>query len=172
MNTKCCDCCHKPFKGRSKLCPVCKKDVEDRIAEIEQVKAEEKARWDALTPEQQQAHRDKEAADRAADRAKRELRRIARKQAGIAQAVATRARRREQHINLIAEKYVAGHRFGPRQQCVICRTFLSDPVSIQRGIGSECWDHMLQWIERTRGGMKLIQGGAGHEPISNKEYTP
>jgi hypothetical protein len=143
-------------------CPKCKRSQEAREAHRRSVeeryakrRAEEKARWDALTPEQQQAERDRIDANAAA----REARRIARKQAGIAKAVATRARRREKHINLIAEKYVAGKRFGPAEECAICSKELSDPVSIGRGIGSDCWQEMLERIERTRGGMKLIQGG-------------
>jgi hypothetical protein len=143
------------------VCQQCKDDTdaylararakdEKRMAREQRRRDEAQARWDALNPKQQQAERDRLAAAAAArvvEDAAREARRLARKQAGIARGVATRAQRRELEINRIAKEYAAGRRYGPRQDCVMCRTPLGDPASIERGVGSECWQHLLKRVE-------------------------
>jgi Family of unknown function (DUF6011) len=37
---------------------------------------------------------------------------------------------------------------GPRNNCVICGKGLGDPQSIERGIGSDCWQFVLAIIAR------------------------
>jgi hypothetical protein len=73
------------------------------------------------------------------------------RKASAAKAALTRKRRRERQIYSIAKKILAKQFLGPRRRCAICEKVLSDPVSIERGIGSECWGHVLEAIERTRG---------------------
>jgi hypothetical protein len=34
--------------------------------------------------------------------------------------------------------------------CEICGRALSDPESIKRGIGSECWQHVLSAVEKLK----------------------
>jgi hypothetical protein len=60
------------------------------------------------------------------------------------QGVVTRQRRREQRIAKIAKAYLLGHHVGNLRQCAMCERTLSDPVSIERGIGSECWPHLME----------------------------
>jgi hypothetical protein len=55
----------------------------------------------------------------------------------------TRAIRREKLIYEIVEKLNLGHKYGPRPHCIICKTALTDEQSIARGIGPECWQHVL-----------------------------
>jgi hypothetical protein len=73
-----------------------------------------------------------------------------RRKRGAARAVITRARRREKLINEIADKMVRDEQIGPRHSCCICKRKLTDEVSIARGIGSECWQGILDWVERKR----------------------
>lgn len=63
-------------------------------------------------------------------------------------AAVTRARRREKRIADAAARYTAGNSIGPRETCVVCRKTLTDPVSISRGIGSDCWQEILKLMER------------------------
>lgn len=65
-------------------------------------------------------------------------------------AVATRARRREKLIHEIANGINNGKKYGPRSSCICCEKDLSDPVSIERGLGSECWGHIISAIEDRR----------------------
>jgi hypothetical protein len=43
---------------------------------------------------------------------------------------------------------VAKQEIGPRGHCYVCGRNLTDLESINRGIGSECWQHVLSAIER------------------------
>ena len=74
----------------------------------------------------------------------------ARRKAGAVKAAQTRARRRALKVDLVARQIVAGRIFGPAARCACCRKGLGDPVSIKRGIGSECWDGILTLIERNQ----------------------
>jgi len=58
-------------------------------------------------------------------------------------ALATRQRRLEQRIAKIAREYVLGKFIGNLTRCAICNRALSDPASVERGIGSECWPRLL-----------------------------
>jgi len=65
-------------------------------------------------------------------------------------AAVTRKRRRELKISSTAEAIRVGKVLGPRTNCVICGRGLADQHSIDRGIGSECWEGVLQRIEDLR----------------------
>jgi hypothetical protein len=77
-------------------------------------------------------------------------RRHRRRSMAAKEAAATRARRQEQSIQQTAKRITESAKVGPRSNCVICGRGLGDPVSIDRGIGSECWQAVLDEIERTR----------------------
>jgi hypothetical protein len=51
----------------------------------------------------------------------------------------TRRHRQEQRIAKITKDYLLGKHIGNRSECAICGRDLSDPPSIARAIGSECW---------------------------------
>jgi hypothetical protein len=73
-----------------------------------------------------------------------------RRKEGAIQAVETRARRRSKLIYEIGAGILAGRQYGPRSSCCICKKHLTDPPSIERGIGPECWDHVLVAIEHAK----------------------
>lgn len=75
-------------------------------------------------------------------------RRAESKQKSIRQAVETRARRREQRIWQAADAIRNGAGIGQRDDCYCCAKTLTDPISIERGIGPECWEHVLRAVER------------------------
>jgi hypothetical protein len=81
----------------------------------------------------------------AADARRHERRSAAAQKAGV-----TRRRRREKRVAEIAARILAGHDIGRRPNCAICGRGLGDPVSIDRGIGSECWQDLLATIENMR----------------------
>ena len=87
------------------------------------------------------------AAVETADAKEREARSNAAKKAAI-----TRARRQERKILETARRIVANAKIGPRDNCIICGRGLGDPESIERGIGSECWQDVLKQIERIKEG--------------------
>jgi Family of unknown function (DUF6011) len=63
------------------------------------------------------------------------------------QGARTRQRRREKLIHEIAAKAVRDEKTGPRGNCIICNKRVDDPASIERGVGSDCWQNVLQRIE-------------------------
>jgi hypothetical protein len=79
-------------------------------------------------------------------------RRAERRRQAITKGVATRKRRREKRIWSAAQRWLQNAQLGPRQHCVCCGKGLSDTISIERGIGSECWQHVLTAIERIKAG--------------------
>jgi hypothetical protein len=83
-----------------------------------------------------------------------EERRHQRRQEGAAKAAATRRRRQERRVYEVAQKIATGGTYGPARRCVVCLKGLSDPESIDRGIGSDCWQGVLDRIEdyRSRAG--------------------
>jgi hypothetical protein len=85
------------------------------------------------------------AAVQKADAEQREARSNAAKKAAM-----TRARRQERKIYATAQRIIANEKTGPRNNCVICGKGLSDAESIERGIGSECWQDVLKQIERLK----------------------
>jgi len=85
------------------------------------------------------------AAIKAAEARVHERRSNAAKKAAI-----TRARRQERKILETARRIVANAKIGPRDNCIVCGRGLGDPESINRGIGSECWQDVLNQIERLK----------------------
>jgi hypothetical protein len=79
--------------------------------------------------------------------AQAEEKRHQRRREAALRAAQTRARRREKLVHEVARAIVAGRTFGPRQRCVCCLKALADPESIERGIGSDCWQGVLSLIE-------------------------
>ena len=59
------------------------------------------------------------------------------------QGVETRKRRREEKIAKVAKDYLLGKQIGNDTECAICGKGLSDPVSVERGVGSECWPQLM-----------------------------
>jgi hypothetical protein len=76
-----------------------------------------------------------------------EARRHTRRSRAAAKAAETRRRRVEQKVYRVAGNLRLGHRYGPAQHCYICEKALGDPDSVARGIGSECWQHVLAALE-------------------------
>jgi hypothetical protein len=74
---------------------------------------------------------------------------VKRKEAARKAAV-TRKRRRAKLIWEIAKGIVEGKKYGPRQKCALCGKGLTDQQSIDRGIGSDCWQGVLSETERMR----------------------
>ena len=61
-------------------------------------------------------------------------------------AAATRRRRTQARTYEVARRIVDGEVFGPSDHCDLCGRGLADPESIERGIGSECWQFVLDII--------------------------
>jgi hypothetical protein len=78
-------------------------------------------------------------------------RRHQRRSASAKKAGETRRKRQERLVYAVAERLRSGGApIGPRRRCVICGRGLDDPLSVGRGIGSECWQEVLGEIERLR----------------------
>ena len=58
----------------------------------------------------------------------------------------TRRKRREKEVYRIAKAFVEGRATGPRSRCRVCGRKVTDHESIERGIGSECWQSVLEII--------------------------
>jgi hypothetical protein len=85
------------------------------------------------------------AAVTAADERDRQRRSEAAKKAAV-----TRRKRTERGVYAAAQRILRNEKCGPHNNCIICGRGLGDPESIQRGIGSECWQDVLQAITRLR----------------------
>lgn len=79
-----------------------------------------------------------------------DARRHERRNRAAKKASETRAIRQERKVYDVAHKILAGNKIGPLPNCYICGRGLSDPESIERGIGSECWQDVLQAITKHR----------------------
>lgn len=79
-----------------------------------------------------------------------DARRHERRSRAAKKAAATRSHRRERQVYRIVERISSGHSIGPRHNSAICGRGLDDPESIERGIGSECWQDVLRVITRGR----------------------
>ena len=64
-------------------------------------------------------------------------------------AAQTRRSRVEKKSYEVADRIIAGHVFGPSPNCAICGRGLGDKQSFERGIGSECWQGVLERIRRS-----------------------
>jgi hypothetical protein len=59
-----------------------------------------------------------------------------------------RSTRQERQTAAFAKRNVAGERiFGPRAHCAICSKAIDDPQSVERGIGSDCWQNILRYMQ-------------------------
>ncbi len=74
----------------------------------------------------------------------------ARRSKAAKKAAATRATRTNLMVYRAASMIILDQRTGPREHCCICGRGLDDAASIQRGIGSECWQQVLTAIEVMR----------------------
>jgi hypothetical protein len=61
-------------------------------------------------------------------------------------AAQTRRLRQQHRVAEIAARILARQGIPPGKNCAICGRFLDDPASINRGIGSECWQGVLAQI--------------------------
>ena len=60
--------------------------------------------------------------------------------------VKKRQERQAARIHEAARRIVAEEGIGQRTHCYCCRKYLTDPMSIERGIGPECWQHVLDAV--------------------------
>jgi hypothetical protein len=70
-----------------------------------------------------------------------------RRKEGAVKAVAKRRKRREKLIHQAGAMLLRNEVIGPREACIVCERLLTDAPSIARGIGPECWDTILDWVE-------------------------
>jgi hypothetical protein len=67
---------------------------------------------------------------------------------GARKAAATRARRKELRLAEIASYWQETGRLpGPLPACSLCGRKLTEPESIKRGIGPECWEGVLKHLQ-------------------------
>ena len=79
-----------------------------------------------------------------------EGRRNARRSEAAHKAAETRKRRKEKRVYEVADRIINGHVYGPSRSCVLCGKSVFEPQSIERGIGSDCWQGVMAAIERRR----------------------
>jgi hypothetical protein len=72
-----------------------------------------------------------------------DARRHERRSQAAKQAAETRRVRTARRVYRAVERIKAGGVYGPSGKCAICGKGLSDAESIQRGIGSDCWQAIL-----------------------------
>jgi Family of unknown function (DUF6011) len=68
--------------------------------------------------------------------------------ASAKKAAVTRRRRQENKVYQAARRIIDGGTFGPSSHCSICGKGLDDRESIARGIGSECWQRVLELLNQ------------------------
>lgn len=110
--------------------------------------------------------------------AEAEARAKERRRAGARKAVATRRARTEFLYYDTARRLIAGEVFGPATHCRICGRHFSDPHSVQRGVGPECWQPLtalcsvirargdeegFDWLEAVRGLLRPAGGGTAED---------
>src|SRR5262245_48508390 len=86
-------------------------------------------------------------------------RRHKRRSEAAKEAAETRRRRTQARVYQVAKRITSGGSFGPKQRCVICGKALDDPQSVERGIGSECWQDVLGQITRQRASERVPMRG-------------
>lgn len=72
----------------------------------------------------------------------------ARRSAAAKKAAATRDRRRHLYGKKLAIRIAGGEVMGPSLQCKVCDKPVTDPESIARGIGSDCWQFVMSLMEK------------------------
>jgi hypothetical protein len=80
--------------------------------------------------------------------------------AAAKKAAVTRAARQKRRVYSIAAKMSESSPIGPRSNCAVCGRGLGDPESIERGIGSECWQDVLREISKLKATQPRTRGGA------------
>jgi hypothetical protein len=75
-----------------------------------------------------------------------------RRSAAAKQAAETRPRHTRVRVFRIARRIVANQATGPARNCYVCGKSLTDAASIERGIGSECWQHALLQVTEALAG--------------------
>lgn len=75
-------------------------------------------------------------------------RRGERRKVSAAKAAVTRKRRHDKRVHAIAMKLLRGEGVGRQSRCCICRRKLDDETSIARGVGSECWQGLLDHMDK------------------------
>jgi hypothetical protein len=121
---------------------------DQRRAEHRAQLAAERLRWESLAPEER-VEESRAAAERRTERlAAQEAKR---RREAIERGVAKRRERREQRIHEAARQILESHGIGNRESCYCCHKVLSDPGSVVRGIGPECWDHVLNRVAWLKG---------------------
>jgi hypothetical protein len=78
-------------------------------------------------------------------------RRKKRRSDGAKKAAVTRAVRMERRVYEVVRKIGLGHKYGPCASCCICDKELGDQQSIERGIGSDCWQRVMKAMTQKRG---------------------
>jgi hypothetical protein len=73
-------------------------------------------------------------------------RRHTRRSEAAKEAAQTRKQRQQAKVYAVAKRIVAKQNIGPREHCYVCGRSLDDPQSINRGIGSECWQYVLDVV--------------------------
>jgi hypothetical protein len=59
-------------------------------------------------------------------------------------AAETRRKRKDRKLYEVIERYLEEGHLQPASHCVLCGKGLGDPESLDRGIGSECWQRFLR----------------------------
>ena len=72
----------------------------------------------------------------------------AHRSAAAKKAAATRERRRHLYGQKLALRLANGESFGPSTTCRLCEKPVTDPESIARGVGSDCWQFVMSFLER------------------------
>jgi hypothetical protein len=75
-----------------------------------------------------------------------------RKSGASKRAAETRRERQEERIYQAARRIVTAMGIGQQRRCYCCRRGLTDSESIARGIGSECWQKVLDAVVQIKGG--------------------
>jgi hypothetical protein len=109
---------------------------------------EEPARAAALAADQRKADRLRESRERG---------------------VKKRRERREARIQEAAKRILRKEGIGNSDHCYCCHKFLTDPESIGRAIGSECWQHVLDIVARLE--KDRADAGAAAGANTNTEPT-
>ncbi|MFY9211196.1 MAG: DUF6011 domain-containing protein [Aestuariivita sp.] len=86
--------------------------------------------------------------------AEAEQRRKEKRSRAAKKAAETRRKRREAQVYEVAKAILGGRQLLPSMNCRLCGRGMSDEESRARAIGPECWQGVLEEVERLR------QGGA------------
>jgi hypothetical protein len=102
-----------------------------------------------------------------------EARKHAKRSRAAKRAAETRAKRRESDIERAVQDIADRKGHSGRRWCAICHKALTDPQSIERGIGPECWQGILALIEKRETAAAQPQQGSldfgFQESVSDRE---